>query len=167
MTLTAISDSMVDELVAILGPEGVLTSAGPLQPDPGAGAIPVQKWSEYVPAGRLATDRRAGERGRQARQPSPDPDHPRAGGTGLNDGAMPLKRGIVVDVKLMNQIEEIDLVDRTVTVGPGINMLKLNEVLRKHGVMYPDDPRATRARSSAGASARPLVAHRRSLRPHP
>jgi glycolate dehydrogenase FAD-linked subunit len=31
-------------------------------------------------------------------------------------------------------------VDRTVTVGPGINMLKLNEELRKHGVFYPDDP---------------------------
>ena len=40
----------------------------------------------------------------------------------------------------MNQIHEIDLVDRTVTVGPGINMLKLNEELRKHGVFYPDDP---------------------------
>ena len=65
---------------------------------------------------------------------------PRAGGTGLNDGAVPLKRGIVVDVKRMNQIKEIDLVDRTVTVGPGINMMKLNEELRKHGVIYPDDP---------------------------
>ena len=43
MTLTAISDSIVDELVAILGPEGVLTSAGPLQPDPGAGAIPLSR----------------------------------------------------------------------------------------------------------------------------
>jgi glycolate oxidase len=40
----------------------------------------------------------------------------------------------------MNQIREIDLEDRTVTVGPGINMLKLNEELRKYGVMYPDDP---------------------------
>jgi glycolate oxidase len=31
-------------------------------------------------------------------------------------------------------------VDRTVTVGPGINMLKLNEELKRHGVFYPDDP---------------------------
>ena len=65
---------------------------------------------------------------------------PRAGGTGLSDGAVPLRGGILVDVKLMNQIHEIDLVDRTVTVGPGINMLKLNEELRRHGVFYPDDP---------------------------
>jgi glycolate oxidase len=65
---------------------------------------------------------------------------PRAGGTGLADGAVPLRGGIVVDVKLMNEIKEIDLVDRTVTVGTGINMLKLNEELRPHGVFYPDDP---------------------------
>ena len=65
---------------------------------------------------------------------------PRAGGTGLADGAVPLRGGILVDVKLMNQIHEIDLVDRTVTVGPGINMLKLNEELKRHGVFYPDDP---------------------------
>ena len=65
---------------------------------------------------------------------------PRAGGTGLADGAVPLRGGILVDVKLMNQIKEIDLTDRTVTVGTGINMLKLNEELRPHGVFYPDDP---------------------------
>ena len=65
---------------------------------------------------------------------------PRAGGTGLTDGAVPLRHGIVVDIKLMNQIHEIDHANRTVTVGPGINMLKLNEELRKHGYIYPDDP---------------------------
>ena len=53
---------------------------------------------------------------------------------------MPLRHGILVDVKLMNQILEIDHEDRTVTVQPGINMLKLNEELRKHGYIYPDDP---------------------------
>jgi glycolate oxidase len=65
---------------------------------------------------------------------------PRAGGTGLADGAVPLHGGIVVDVKRMNEIKEIDLVNRTVTVGPGINMLVLNEALRPHGIFYPDDP---------------------------
>ena len=42
----------------------------------------------------------------------------RARGTGLNDGAVPLAGGIIVDVKRMNQIKEVDLVDRCVTVGP-------------------------------------------------
>ena len=65
---------------------------------------------------------------------------PRAGGTGLTDGAVPLKHGIVVDVKLMDRILEIDVDDRTVTVQPGINMLKLSEQLRPLGFIYPDDP---------------------------
>ncbi len=65
---------------------------------------------------------------------------PRDGGTGLTDGARPEYRGIVVDVKRMNQVEEIDLANRTCTVGAGINMLKLNEVLGPHGLIYPDDP---------------------------
>src|SRR3712207_7742346 len=34
---------------------------------------------------------------------------PRDGGTGLTDGAVPHRRGIVVDVKKMNQIHELDL----------------------------------------------------------
>ena len=79
---------------------------------------------------------------------------PRAGGTGLTDGAVPLRGGILVDVKLMNQIHEIDLVDRTVTVGPGINMLKLNEELeppRRHLSRRPGV--ATRAAWSAAGSA--------------
>ena len=65
---------------------------------------------------------------------------PRDGGTGLTDGAVPLRGGIVVDVKRMNKIHEIDLENRTCTVGTGINMLKLNEELARHGLIYPDDP---------------------------
>ena len=49
-----------------------------------------------------------------------DPRRPaRRRAPGLTDGAVPLRSGILVDVKLMNQIHEIDLADRTVTVGPG------------------------------------------------
>lgn len=68
------------------------------------------------------------------------PITPRAAGAGLADGAMPMKRGIVVDIKRMCDILEIDDEDMTVTVGPGINMQKLNETLRPLGVWMPDDP---------------------------
>ncbi len=80
---------------------------------------------------------------------------PRAGGTGLTDGAVPLQHGILVDVKLMNKILEIDIEDRTVTVQPGINMLKLSEELQPARLHLSRTTRPrTRARSSAGASAR-------------
>lgn len=65
---------------------------------------------------------------------------PRDGGTGLTDGAVPLRGGIVVDVKRMNEVKEIDLHNRTATVGTGISMLKLNEHLARYDLFYPDDP---------------------------
>ncbi|SDP76391.1 FAD-binding oxidoreductase [Desulforhopalus singaporensis] len=65
---------------------------------------------------------------------------PRAGATGLADGAVPLKKGILLDVKRMNQIIEIDDINMTATVQPGVSMLELNKVLTRVGLFYPDDP---------------------------
>lgn len=65
---------------------------------------------------------------------------PRGAGAGLADGAMPLKRGIVVDIKRMHEILEIDEENHTVTVQPGINMMELNKVLRPLNLWFPDDP---------------------------
>ena len=65
---------------------------------------------------------------------------PRDGGTGLTDGAVPARGGIVVDVKRLNAVTEVDTLNRTCTVGAGVNMLKLNEALDPYGLIYPDDP---------------------------
>jgi glycolate oxidase len=138
----ALSDPVIDELVAICGAEHVFTGKSARfnrarVPAP----FPVHRWGEHVPDVVVLPSR--------AEQVSEVialanrykiPVVPRAGGTGLTDGAVPLKQGILVDVKLMNRILDIDLDDRTVTVQPGINMLKLNEELRRYGVIYPDDP---------------------------
>jgi glycolate oxidase len=142
MTAVAVSDHLIDELIAILGADNVLTSAPARTnrtrvPAP----FPVHRWREYVPD--LAVLPRTAEQVAEVVKLANReriPVVPRAGGTGLADGAVPLKHGIVVDVKLMDRILEIDPLDRTVTVQPGINMLKLNEELRKHGFIYPDDP---------------------------
>jgi len=142
MNTAALSDPVIQELQGILGHEYVLTSKTARYnrtrvPAP----FPVHRWSELVPdlvalprtAEQVAEVMKLANRFRI-------PVVPRAGATGLADGAVPARRGIILDVKLMNHIRDIDLVDRTVTVGPGINMLKLNQELRKHGVFYPDDP---------------------------
>lgn len=65
---------------------------------------------------------------------------PRGAGAGLADGAMPLKRGIVVDIKRMHEVLEIDDENHTVTVQPGINMMELNKILRPLNLWFPDDP---------------------------
>ncbi|MBN6041038.1 FAD-binding oxidoreductase [Amycolatopsis sp. 195334CR] len=137
-----LSGRVLTELAGAIGGEHVLTSKTARYnrarvPAP----FPVHRWPERVPdlvvlpgsteevaeVVRIANAHRI-------------PIVPRDGGTGLTDGAVPERRGIVVDVKRLNQIKEIDLENRTCTVGTGINALKLNEVLAKHGLIYPDDP---------------------------
>jgi glycolate oxidase len=140
---SAIDDAVLDELRSIIGDERRLLPnlSSRVNRTRVPAPFPVHRWAEHMPDVAVlpvsaeevaAVVRLANRRG--------IPVVPRAGGTGLSDGAVPLRGGILVDVKLMNQIHEIDLEDRTVTVGPGINMLKLNEQLRPHGVFYPDDP---------------------------
>jgi glycolate oxidase len=65
---------------------------------------------------------------------------PRGGGTGLNDGAVPLYGGILVDMKRMNKILEIDEENMTATVQPGLTAMELNLVLDKYGLWFPDNP---------------------------
>jgi glycolate oxidase len=142
MTAVALSDPIVEELVQICGDDHVFTGRSARfnrarVPAP----FPVHRWEDHVPdAVVLPTSAEQISEVVKVANRHKVPVVPRAGGTGLTDGAVPLKRGIVVDVKLMNKILEVDLEDRTATVQPGINMLKLNEELRKYGVVYPDDP---------------------------
>ena len=145
MSVAALDDSVLDELRAIIGDDDRVLAGRSSRafrtrvPAP----FPVHRWGEHMPhvAVLPKTAEEVSEVVKLANRTGL-PVVPRAGGTGLSDGAVPLRGrgGICLDVKLMNQIHEVDLVDRTVTVGTGINMLKLNEELRKHGVFYPDDP---------------------------
>lgn len=142
MSVLPLSSSVIDELRNIVGSEFVLIDKPARYnrtrvPAP----FPVHRWSEFIPDVVVlpGTSEEVSEIVKLANRVK-IPIVPRAGGTGLADGAVPLKRGILMDIKRLNKILEIDLENRTVTVQPGINMLKLNEELRKYGVFYPDDP---------------------------
>lgn len=142
-TRTGLDEGVVEELRAILDEDGaVLTGISSRVnrarvPAP----FPVHRWSEFLPDVVVLprTARQVSEIVKLANRRR-IPVVPRAGGTGLADGAVPLRGGILLDVKRMDAVKEIDLADHTVTVGPGINLQTLNRGLRKHGVMYPDDP---------------------------
>jgi glycolate oxidase len=142
VAVAPLADTVVDALVDIVGAEHVLTSRPARMhrarvPAP----FPVHRWADHVPdvvvmpAGteqvseiiKLANRLRI-------------PVVPRCAGTGLTDGAVPMRGGILLDVKRMDKILEIDPVDRTCTVEAGVNMLKLNEQLGRYGLIYPDDP---------------------------
>jgi glycolate oxidase len=137
-----IDDRALEELAQVVGAEHLLTSKPARMhrarvPAP----FPVHKWADHVPDAVVlpASTEETAEVVRIANRFGL-PVVPRAGGTGLTDGAVPFRHGILLDLKRLDRIHEIDLEDRTCTVGAGVNMLKLNEVLGRHGLIYPDDP---------------------------
>ena len=140
-TYGAVTDEVIAELKTLLGDENVLTEmheramrastarrsrciAGPTRRPTWSCCRAAPTTSSAIL--KLANEKRI-------------PVTPRAGASGLADGAMPLRKGICVDIKRMNEIFEIDEDNMCVTVGTGINMLKLNEVLEPLGKIYPDD----------------------------
>jgi len=64
---------------------------------------------------------------------------PRGAGSGLADGAVPLRGGILVDIKRMNKILEIDEENMCVTVQTGINNNTLDIELKRYGYWWPFD----------------------------
>ncbi|HTU29150.1 MAG TPA: FAD-binding oxidoreductase [Solirubrobacteraceae bacterium] len=142
VTAPGLADEVLGELRDVVGDEHLLVDKPARMhrarvPAP----FPVHRWARHIPdvvvlpacteevAAVIEVANRFGV-----------PVVPRCGGTGLTDGAVPLHHGILLDVKRLQYIGDIDLENRTCVVGAGVNMLKLNEALARHDLFYPDDP---------------------------
>ncbi len=68
------------------------------------------------------------------------PVTPRGSGTGLVGGAVPINKGIVMDLSLMNHFLELDEENLTVTVEPGVLLMELSKYVEEHDLFYPPDP---------------------------
>ncbi len=68
------------------------------------------------------------------------PVTPRGAGTGLSGGALPVAQGVVLDMRRMNRILEIDTENFQVTTEPGVITQVLQEAVAGHGLFYPPDP---------------------------
>jgi glycolate oxidase len=79
------------------------------------------------------------------------PVTPRAGGTGLSGGALPVHGGIVLGLERMNRILEIDTDNLMAVVEPGVITQELQETVEKIGLYYPPDP-ASRGSSRLGGN---------------
>ncbi len=65
---------------------------------------------------------------------------PYGGGSGLMGGALSVRPGIVVDMKRMDRVLEIDTQALTVRVQSGIRLRPLGEKLVEHGLLLGHDP---------------------------
>ena len=64
----------------------------------------------------------------------------RGQGTGLVGGAVPLAGGILLDLSGMNRILELDEVNMTLTLEPGVLLMEVVKFTEEHGFLYPPDP---------------------------
>ena len=64
----------------------------------------------------------------------------RGQGTGLVGGAVPLAGGILLDLSGMNRILELDEVNMTLTLEPGVLLMEVVKFTEEYGFLYPPDP---------------------------
>ncbi len=74
----------------------------------------------------------------------------RGAGTGLSGGALPLADGVLLSLAKFNRILELDPLNRTATVEPGVRNLAITEAAAPHGLYYAPDPSSQIACSIGG-----------------
>lgn len=68
------------------------------------------------------------------------PVTPRAGGTGLCGGALPIQGGVVLSVEKLNKILDVDLQNLQATVETGVITQVLMDEVAQYDLYYPVDP---------------------------
>ncbi len=74
----------------------------------------------------------------------------RGAGTGLSGGALPREDGVLLSLSKFRRILEIDPVNRTATVQPGVRNLAISEAAAPYGLYYAPDPSSQLACSIGG-----------------
>lgn len=74
----------------------------------------------------------------------------RGAGTGLSGGALPLPDGILLGLAKFNRILDIDRVNRTARVQPGVTNLAISQAVAPDGLYYAPDPSSQIACSIGG-----------------
>jgi glycolate oxidase subunit GlcD len=74
----------------------------------------------------------------------------RGAGTGLSGGATPVDGCVVIEFSRMNRVLEVDTVNRTATVQPGLINLHLSDSVAPLGLYYAPDPSSQSACTIGG-----------------
>jgi glycolate oxidase len=75
---------------------------------------------------------------------------PRGAGTGLSGGALPMNNGVLLSLAKFNRILEINPLERTVRVEPGVRNAAISEAVAHLGLYYAPDPSSQIACSIGG-----------------
>lgn len=142
-----ISETVLRELQAIVGPDGLMDSPEDLfvysyDASANASAVPdvvVQPFStEEISAILKLASRHS------------IPVITRGSGTNLSGATIPVTGGIVLHLGRMNRILELDQENLTATVQPGVVTAELHAAVERLGLFYPPDPSSMRISTIGG-----------------
>src|SRR5512141_1474737 len=148
MNFNKVTPEILRKLTDALGAEAVVTDEETLKPFshdytedlvfmPDVGVVP--RTAEQIQSlMRIATEENV-------------PVTPRAGGTGLSGGALPVLGGILLSCHRMNAIVEIDRENLIGVVEPGVITQVFQEEVEKLGLFYAPDP-ASRGSCTLGGN---------------
>ena len=130
-------DKLIDNLVAILGRENVLSKPDELLVYECDG-LPHHKHRPRAVVFPSSTEETAAVMRELAR--AKVPFTPRGAGTGLSGGALALDSGVVIEMARMRKILHIDAENRLAVVQPGVVNLHVSRAVAGQGLYYVPDP---------------------------
>ncbi len=161
-----LSSAAISALKQIVGAENVLTDAYSLDCYSGDALNPYRAYGAEDAFERLAD---AVVRPVNTKQVSEivswamtenTPLIPMGGGTGVMGGTVPARGGVVVDLKRMDRILEVNAQDLTAVVESGVVLHDLVEKLAEHGLMPGHDPYSVPIATVAGTISTNGVGYR-------
>jgi glycolate oxidase subunit GlcD len=130
-------DKLIDNLVAILGRENVLSDPDELLVYECDG-LPHHKYRPRAVVFPSSTEETSAIMRELAR--ANVPFTPRGAGTGLSGGALALNSGVVIEMARMRKILRIDIEKRIAVVQPGVVNLDVSRAVAPFGLYYVPDP---------------------------
>jgi D-lactate dehydrogenase (cytochrome) len=130
-------DNLIDNLVAIVGRENVLSEPDELLVYECDG-LPQHKYRPRAVVFPASTDETSAIMRELAR--ANVPFTPRGAGTGLSGGALALNFGVVIEMARMRKILRIDTENLIAVVQPGVVNLHVSQAVAPFGLYYVPDP---------------------------
>ena len=130
-------DTLIDNLIAIVGRENVLSKPDELLVYECDG-LPQHKHRPRAVVFPSSTEETSAVMRELAR--ANVPFTPRGAGTGLSGGALALNSGVVIEMARMRKILRIDTENRIAVVQPGVVNLHVSRAVAPFGLYYVPDP---------------------------
>lgn len=142
--------ALIEDLIRICGPQGVRHKPADLMVFEADGSVDGAVKTTLPLAVALPTSTVQVARVVKAARRHGVPVVARGAGTGLSGGAVALKSGIIISLTRMNHVLEVNPLERTALVEPGVVNLDLSTHVKSQHLFFAPDPSSQKASTIGG-----------------